>query len=386
MNATAAQQIEDSASRPVTSLEVIDAPARQAREATRAETGTSRVAELVYQLPLVKAMCVLGVISIHEFSGYFYNTKARLTPFRAMVSLLCSLGEFAVPLFIALSSFYLCLNRRNERAIPFYKRTLKLLLIPYVTYSILYSLIAIGRRSGVEAIWSFKTLWSILVNLVCGTATQHLWFMLFIIQVYLAFPYLRRWFRPRKHKGLLLGAAMIAQYAWPLYKVPKCPVRLLPGHLGYVFAGFCLYDYGEAILRRLQGLRYRIAGWIVWFASAVAITAYVLRFDAKTPAYTWIRSAVLPVMSLGAICALLSLAQSAYQRRGLLYGLLNSIGLHAFGMYLFHLITALLTHGIVRKIGVNKYLYTPLTFALVVFGTLLAVKVLARTRLGKYLS
>ena len=160
---------------------------------------------LVYRLLMLRGLCILAVILIHVTSGLSQMTRTRgLTGVLLFTN---ALGGFAVPLFITFSGFYLSLNSRNENAGFFYRRTLRLLIIPYVAYSLLYSLLKI-RTMGSP--------WRLLENLFLARAYSHLWFSLMILQLYLLHPYLARWYRACRRRGTLVTAAVLLQISWGL--------------------------------------------------------------------------------------------------------------------------------------------------------------------------
>ena len=159
----------------------------------------------IYPLSLVKGICILSVILLHVTTGSAGMKQSQCLT-SSLIFINC-LTRFAVPLFIALSGFYLSLNPRNESAVPFYRRTLKFLVVPYVIYSLIYSLPAF-RKSG--------NLLEVVRNLLTASASPHLWFGLLILQLYLLHPFLIRWYRARRHHGTLIISAFLLQIAWSL--------------------------------------------------------------------------------------------------------------------------------------------------------------------------
>ena len=82
---------------------------------------------------------MLAIILIHV-TGTFAE-RAPVDWFTAVLIFANSASRFAVPVFVMLSGFHLSLNARNEQYFRFYRRTLKHLVIPYLLYTALYTLV-----------------------------------------------------------------------------------------------------------------------------------------------------------------------------------------------------------------------------------------------------
>ncbi len=69
--------------------------------------------------------------------------------------------------------------------------------------------------------------------------------------------------------------------------------------------------------------------------------------------------------------------------------LLHSLGLYAYGIYLLHVVFLLLARGVLARgldLGTEDAGYYILLFLATTFGTLLAVRALARLPLGRYIT
>jgi surface polysaccharide O-acyltransferase-like enzyme len=352
---------------------------------------------LVYRLPLLKGVCILGVVWTHVSSEL--EKMSHWSWLTGTLVMTHGLARFVVPAFIALSGFYLALNRRNERPVPFYRRTLKYLLVPYVAYTILYSLPELrGGGLGLLA-W----------NLATALAWGHLWFMAVIIQLYLVHPFLARWYRASRRRGTLVLAALGLQTVWAAYLDVAFPpsdqlagalrlaVRLgrisLITQIGYFMCGYYLLEHAEAVVRLLRRRGAALAGALLWLAAAageagawIAPLSRGVAFDAIPHPYL-IHRLLTPFMTVG---TLLTLGAWLALRRGpsaRSLPLLSSLGLHAYGVYLLHPFVLFHVWGLARLValGPDDWAGYLLVFPVTAAVTLAAVRLLARVPLGRYL-
>jgi surface polysaccharide O-acyltransferase-like enzyme len=369
---------------------------------------------LVYQLPFVKGTCTLGVILIHLTVGFSAVHPAGWT--FASLLFLNSLGRFAVPLFVALSGFYLSLTPRNEHAVPFYRRTIRFLLVPYILYSLLYS--------AWNVLWHGHP-WRLLSDLPLASASYHLWFGLLILQLYLLHPFLRRAYQACRHRGALVIAAFLLQIGWSILSITLLPAAwsalaagLLPGsphtaeavrsgssrladliflsHLGDFVGGYYLLERSDEIRRIVKRPISALTGAIVWIAAAAGLAAYWgvplsrgTGWNAMEHRYL-MHFCLTPVLSMAALVPILSLSQHEDRLPRLVRRWLHSFGLYAYGVYYLHpLAISVLTLAYLYCIGpepLQLAWFQAARYALVALTTLLAVKALARLPFGRYLT
>lgn len=366
----------------------------------------------VYPLPLLKGICIAGVILIHltatctetsRFGGLFH-----------ILVLLNSLSRFAVPLFLVFSGFYLSLNARNERAAPFYRRTLKYLLVPYLLYSLLYSLLqgAAGVRPA-----------RLLFDFLRGAAAPHLWFGLLIMQLYLLHPLLRRGYLACRHRLALVLAALLVQIAWSTFAstlLPSLVSRLATSlfsvssplaakaggelsrwagiafvaHLGYFLGGYYLLDRAGDIRRWLLRPAVATVGLLVWFAAAagIAVSWIVplsrgIAWEALPHPYL-LHHLLTPPLSLAAFASLLYFAARPARRPGPCRRGLHALGLYAYGVYYLHPLFITLIAGAFRHwtgtVPVDSMAFQLLRLLLVPGAAWFTAQLLARLPFGKY--
>ena len=353
---------------------------------------------LVHQLLVVKGICILGVIAIHV-SGDF-SSMPGMTWLTAGLLLINSLSRFAVPVFIMLSGFYLSLNPRNTRALPFYGRTLRFLVIPYVFYSLFYTLLKF--KSGLSL--------SLLVkNVLLGSAYPHLWFSLLILQVYLFHPFLSRFFKDVNAAGRRVILAFGVQVLWSVLFslfVPNPDLQragsgalarigkfLLPSSVGFLFFGYYLAARSEEAVAWLKRAIVKYAAIVTWIVAGAASALFWGIPMSQGIAYRDIRHAylgqslLLPLISVAAFAVLFIFANERKSRPAVVRDLFHRFGLYSYGVYYLHpffvKVCTKVVHQVLNLSYDNVWGYAIL-FILVPSVSLVAVKMLSKIPLGRY--
>jgi membrane-bound acyltransferase YfiQ involved in biofilm formation len=353
-----------------------------------------------YQLPQMKGLCILAVVSIHVTTGFEAST--RLDGLTALLVFLNALARFAVPVFVVLSGFYLSLSPRNEHARSFYRRTLKPLVVPYVIYTAIYTILYIPTPG------SLATLGRALVrHVLLGTGYYHLWFGLLIIELYAIHPW-RRWYRRRRQAGLVVLSAFAVQIAWASFRefdvLPLNPPLWLGllyravwwvSHVGYLLAGYYLHDHAGTLVDELRRRRSGAVGLAIGLASGLGIAAYWAVPIARGTPFAGIGQPNLaicllaPALSLGVLPLIVRWTRAADPTSSPLRGLVHSFGLYSYGVYYLHeLFLSAVWWALLR--------FTPFSFGdailyVVAFPagallTLSAARFLARFAVGRYLT
>ncbi len=188
----------------------VPAPAgsRTAAESSApAQTATGKRPYL-YQVDLVRATTFALVIFIHvltqttdEMNSVGVNGTALL--FHATRNIFFALTGFVL--------MYQYQGRDDFRATSFWRRRMKLVIVPYILWSAIYWVVigmwSWGRLGDVPS--SLGEFWN---QLKWGTAGFHLYFLMVMLQVYLLFPAIR-WLvtKTRGRHGLLLAASLALQ-------------------------------------------------------------------------------------------------------------------------------------------------------------------------------
>jgi surface polysaccharide O-acyltransferase-like enzyme len=355
---------------------------------------------IIYNLPAIKGVCMIGVVLIHVSAGF---TRVPYSPWLTDILIFVNCAaRFAVPLFTVLSAFYLDLNPRNQRPVRFYLRTLPYLAVPYIFYTLFYAYTTLGFHVG----WK-----GLVLSLITPSAGYHLWFVKFIILFYLLHPFLNRWYKVQKNRGFLVIAAFAAQAAYLILLGGMKPdgsffhegLRLLnmffpvPGYIGYIMAGYYLGGNIGGFERLLAKPATLLIGSFLWLAITACLWAYWsipvrngIPF-ASIPNASVLHDLLAPVMCGAAFATILAVIQknSAMGNPGKRF--VHSVGLHAYGVYFLHVFVLTkigqgLSFG--NLLGYGDALFYILQFLLTITVTLVIVRSMARMPwgVGKYLT
>jgi len=343
---------------------------------------------LVFQSQRIRGTCALAIVLIHVTSPPDGTPVGWLTAAAVLVS--NSLARFAVPCFMVLSAFYLSLNPRNERPLPFYRRTLTQLAIPYVLYSTIYVLYTHRQAAGLPRRW--------LSAIVTGTAYVHLWFIPVIVMFYVLHPFLRKWFRRTRRGGRWVVAAFAFQLAWAVatsninaassttsWFAPAKVLRAFLCYLGYSLAGYYLHDHAGRLLALTRRLPLVIGATLAWLTIAVFI-AVARGPDRQFATFPPVGKALEPLLCVAAF-VVLAVWRSGSPLTRPLERLVDTCGLYAYGVYYLHmLVLGCFTWTCARFVDSPTLhgLFYLLAFPTVSILSVLTVKLLARLPFGRY--
>lgn len=317
----------------------------------------------VFRQPVIRGACLLAVVASH------------------IPPLGVRLISFCVPVFFLLSGFHLSLNRRNERPLSFYRRTLKYLLIPYLFYSLVYAIIRAVRGATPGELWQ---------GFLASDLEPHLWFMPAIIGLYLLHPWLRRLYR-KWPAGICIAAFALGAWGWPLAKegglAPVGAVRTLLSCLsmiGYFVAGYFILDHVKAARWLCEQRVGRIACAVIWLAWSG------LGLWPGADEIAWpIAKALAAVSVVAAFFVVAGLSRPSSMAGRWVTVWVAAFGLYSFGIYLSHTLVISVTSRIVTRLtglGGDGLLRGSLVFALTVPAAYLLVKWLANRPLGRYIT
>lgn len=148
------------------------------------------------EIDIFKGLCILAVVAIH-MSGIILNNGTLPISKMDDYYLFSVITRFCVPGFILASGFLLALKKLYINPIPFLLNRLIYIITPYLIWSVFYSYFW-SKLNGVPL--------NLKNNLLFGTASYHLYFIIVIVQFYVIFlivqkliEYIKPW-----HLGVLL--------------------------------------------------------------------------------------------------------------------------------------------------------------------------------------
>ncbi|ALG86154.1 acyltransferase [Gordonia phthalatica] len=193
-------------------------------------------------------------------------------------------------IFFALTGFvlmYQYLDRPDFRTTSFWRRRMKLVILPYLVWSFLYWVVTVmwmgGRLADIPT--SLNELGD---RIMWGTAAYHLYFLLVMLQVYLLFPLLRKLIlATRGHHGLVLAVSVglqVTVLSLISYWAPPAALQELWNHLYatvipyqlLIVLGALAADHRDRVGRALRG-HGELIGWLFLGTGMLAIGAYVHR-------------------------------------------------------------------------------------------------------------
>ncbi|HET6965331.1 MAG TPA: acyltransferase [Acidimicrobiales bacterium] len=218
---------------------------------------------------VVRFLTVAGVILVH-------STSLTLSYGSVAAGGVLDVAHVTRSVFLLLSAFVLTysFDRRPLGARAFWRRRYPLVVVPYVTWSLIYVLTGGDLRSPAHVVSTF--LW----DLLDGQAHFHLYFLLLTMQLYLVFP-----------------AVMAALRCWPRVLVPALLASLA---FQLLFTSAAHYGFWPSALRiwfsnddswLLSYLFYVVAG--IAAARHLGTVTIWIRSHYRVVAFSWIASVVV---------------------------------------------------------------------------------------------
>jgi surface polysaccharide O-acyltransferase-like enzyme len=174
------------------------------------------------------------------------------------------LSRVSLPLFVILSGLLLAYRRHDEMALPaFFRRRLGRSLLPWFVWTPVYTVLGIVLTQEIPLTWPGVSSWWLLGG-------GHLWYLVLIPQLYLAF---QLWPRSPRATAALALAAMALQTALCLYRLyapASAPLNglFLPHGFQFFFFWIGYFALGVALGSRLASDRLRWPAWPLWLAAA----------------------------------------------------------------------------------------------------------------------
>jgi peptidoglycan/LPS O-acetylase OafA/YrhL len=338
----------------------------------------------LWEIDIVRLLTFTAVISVHSLA--FTQVPANQVAAGFMMLL-----QFGREVFFSISGFVLVLSTmgRPVRALPFWRRRIPYVLVPYLVWNVIYYVA--GFASGPHGPWNWHTLAS---DIAYKGAEYHLYFLLVTLQLYVVFPLLVRFIRATAAYAVpILVAVGVANLAW--FGVLQYghfqgwifdrAYELLPSYSVYILAG----GYAAIHRRRLQALlaAHRARGLVIAAACAAgSLAVYAYQLGSMAPRTA---NAVLqPAMFLTCVAATLALCVVAQRWvvRGMHGRQAVKVGSDiSFGVYLAHplILLVLLDHGLGNgRQAVPSPLATPLAILGAIIGASLLCLAVRRTPLA----
>lgn len=179
----------------------------------------------IHEVEMVRAIAFIATIFRHSLAAFIYDRNMDLFAAAATCTLL-SIARFGTPTFLFVTGFVLLYNYEHIKYGVFLKKRFTKVIIPYVFWSVVYFVfikLASMDRS-VNLVEDLKTIGNQIIH---GSASYHLWFIIMILQFYILFPLFRaiilKFKGGKKWVGLLIGTIIYQVVAMWVYS------KYLPG-------------------------------------------------------------------------------------------------------------------------------------------------------------
>ncbi|MDQ6421009.1 acyltransferase [Paenibacillus sp. LHD-117] len=307
------------------------------------------------ELQLVRALAILGVITVHasaqatitmKESAYFY-----------FYNFINTFMRFGTPTFILLSSFVLFYSyyRRPLDAkllSGFYKKRLLYIIVPYVVFSAIY--FAYVKQVNALPLWTIDALAEFARKLLKGEVYAHLYFVFISIQFYLLFPLLlwacKRW---KSFAYALVPLGFVLQWIFVLLNFYDWQLdnkgSWSPAYFSLFFLGAALGIFYPKLknwlaMTRDNATRMRVflwsLLWAAWLGVALTHVAIYYQLRLHETAYHGLLYELL--WNAHAVLTALIVLHAAYfiQRHlpAIVSRTLSRLGQFSFGIYLVHLL------------------------------------------------
>jgi peptidoglycan/LPS O-acetylase OafA/YrhL len=232
----------------------------------------------IYPADMVRVLTFACVIGVHTVSTV---NPLDSVPGGAVVMLL----HFTREAFFVLTAFVLTHRYRDAdvRTVPFWRRRLLLVGVPYVVWSVVYS----GLGLVTAPLPAGPALLVLLRNVLTGTAWFHLYFLLVSLQFYLVFP-LFRWLVlvTRGRHGALLTVSGFLQVLIDLWLHDPVPTGAKAQLLPYLGSVLLSYQFFLVLGGVVAVHATRVDSWIRGH-TALIVTAVLLGGALAEARYQW---------------------------------------------------------------------------------------------------
>ncbi|OMD39868.1 acyltransferase [Paenibacillus odorifer] len=333
--------------------------------------------EKIPELQLVRALCIIAVVTVHATS--YATLQMTGSRYFVIYNFLNIFMKYGTPTFIAISAFVLFYNY-NERPVnkalltSFYKKRFLYILLPYFMFSLFYfalTQLAVGSPFNGELIRNF------FVKLFTGKAYTHLYFVFINMQFYLLFPFLlllfKRYPQIRKYSivaGILIQWGFILANKYHFQVANRGSWCLT--YFSYYMLGAWLGMYYPQIKTWIEahrseqtkknnppGMVFR-GIWAIWLTSGISHTMlYYQNRRYGTSFNSLIYELLYSTFAFTSLLVLMSVARFLLRKSSLsfLYQPLERLGSFSFGVYLIHPLFLLLYRQLSPTISTSWLLH-----------------------------
>ncbi len=305
------------------------------------------------EMDFIRAVAALAVIAIHVSATYIDVSRGAYYTNQ--------LVRFAVPLFVLISG--LLLYRTNDSIkdfkgyLAFLGKRLKKIFIPYLIWSLIYTLFTM--RADLGSVWLNKAefLTDFGRKLLIGNACTHLYFVIIIIQMYLLFPLLKTFVIrfPKTAFWTCLAVTLVSQTAIYLHsmKIIRIQDFILPKYEVFPVWIF-FFVFGMLYSRNMEQWEKRLQGklshiFLIWAASL----ALLIINNKMTGTLDLSIKPVIMLYCIATFFLLETLALSIKDRLQPMWKVSKWLSVQSFFIYLAHILVLNCIRLLSNRLGIQ---------------------------------
>ncbi len=318
-------------------------------------------------IDVLRAFAIIQVLLVHILNQSYFSDGILI---KLIFGNLFQIVSCGVPLFIFISGYTLSLKYwKKFSLLEFYKKRLKNVVIPYISFAVVYIIIYIFSVKNID-LTDPTFFYEIFLYILFrpDKIFFHFWFIGLIITFYLIYPLLIKFIRKYQNKKLrILIISIILQAIW-------IPIRNL---LFIIFSSISEYFLIYNILYSL--VFYSVLSYISYFVLGI----YLSRVKLKSHHY-WLL--IFPILVLNFISFLFTIRYGYFleiifplifipliiiyfklsKKIKKIKPILVLFGKYSFSIYLIHGVINLKMIGILynNSITINNWIFYPLLFIL----------------------
>jgi surface polysaccharide O-acyltransferase-like enzyme len=346
------------------------------------------------EIEYLRGIAILFIIAIHTTSYLTeMNSHNFLFYFNAAVNVFSHIG---VPIFVFISGFVLALRYRDHFPLKeFYLKRIPKIVIPYLTFSVLYLSMYFFLSSSQllknQRELSQLTFNDVVFRMISGNAHYHLWFFILILELYFFYPLIIKIydFFSKLHGEiqLLLFLFIIQEITSVLnYYYPATDLFFLV-ILNYIFY-FVLGVYLSDNYSKFNGIVLNLKSTTLWSLFVLTLIFTIILMFIFIQYFTLFSGFPNPLFGYYALyfiftlILLFSLITTIEQSEIIpLKNSLKSLSKYSFGIYLIHPFFIEATYYLVMPklaINVNNWISYPILFFSGLIFSVIVLKILGR--------
>lgn len=325
------------------------------------------------ELDYLKGLAIMAVITIHTLT--YFSKMPTITNLTLLYMVVIMLSRYGVPVFLIVSGFVLY-NKYNRmfNLNEFYLKRYMTIIPPYLIFSVLYE------------IWNRGAITTAFINdLLTGRANQHLWFIILIVEIYIAYPvimHVYNYFKNHSTTKYFLVFVFFIDIIYNTYMQPYWYIPLMLGWLFYFVLGMYIRDNYESINIKTISRKY-------WFLIITVVCIGMVLGIMQLENIHFSKNMLSNLLNIYLFTQLLdilhctALSVIVFYISMILYRakkakFVSVLGLYSFGIYLIHARIVVVVVVTLYKLGisVNNILFYPCTFMVTLIVSLAAVVIL----------